>query len=210
LQSGVSSDLSFALGRGVPRETLGKLTAFSDLLREESDHQNLVSRATLDRLWERHIVDSAQLVPLEETPGGSWVDVGSGAGLPGIVIALLAEGPVTLIEPRRLRAHFLEQMVGELGLANRVEVVCARAERVTGQFDTITARAVAPLPKLLEMSTHLSTRKTRWLLPKGRTAESELAAARRNWHCKAEVRPSRTDPDSGILVLSGVRAKGKR
>jgi len=204
LQSGVSSDLSFALGRGVPRETLGKLTAFSDLLREESDHQNLVSRATLDRLWERHIVDSAQLVPLEETPGGSWVDVGSGAGLPGIVIALLAEGPVTLIEPRRLRAHFLEQMVGELGLANRVEVVCARAERVTGQFDTITARAVAPLPKLLEMSTHLSTRKTRWLLPKGRRVEDELTLAKQTWTMQVEPVANPADPSGIILRIKGL------
>jgi 16S rRNA (guanine527-N7)-methyltransferase len=164
----------------------------------------------LEQLWQRHILDSAQLVPLEENAGGSWVDIGSGAGHPGIVIAVLVEGPVMLIEPRRLRAEFLEWTVGELGLANRVKVVRDKAERVDGQFDTITARAVAPLPKLLEMSTHLSTRKTRWLLPKGRNAQSELAAARRNWHCDAEVRPSRTDPDSGILVLSGVRAKGKR
>jgi 16S rRNA (guanine527-N7)-methyltransferase len=206
----VNSDLSFILKRAVPRETLDKLAAYSDLVRKESRHQNLVSRATLDQLWERHVADSAQLVPLEEGTGGSWADIGSGAGLPGVIIALLVDGPVTLIEPRRLRAQFLERIADELGLANRVRVICAKSERVSGTFDTITARAVAPLPKLLEISTHLSTRKTRWLLPKGRNAESELAEARRSWHCDAQVVPSRTDPDSRILVLSGVRAKGKR
>jgi len=204
------TDLALGLPPDVSRETIRKLTAYCDLLRAEAAHQNLISITTLDQVWERHILDSAQLAPLEENAGGSWVDIGSGAGLPGIVIALLVEGPVTLIEPRRLRAQFLKRAAGELGLANRVDVLCDRAERVTGRFDMITARAVAPLPKLLEMSTHLSTRKTRWLLPKGRHAESELAEVRRNWHCEAQVVASRTNPQSGILVLSGVRAKGKR
>jgi 16S rRNA (guanine527-N7)-methyltransferase len=89
-------------------------------------------------------------------------------------------------------------------------VVGGKAERASGSDDLITARAVASLPKLLEMSTHLSTRKTRWILPKGRNAESELVEAQRNWHCEAELVPSCTDPDSRILVLSGVRAKGRR
>ena len=83
-----------------------------------------------------------------------------------------------------------------------------KAESLIGDFDIITARAVAPLAKLLEMSTHLSTRNTRWVLPKGRNAQSELAEARRTWHCEAEVVPSRTDPESGILVLNDVKRRG--
>jgi len=87
-------------------------------------------------------------------------------------------------------------------------VECTRAEKIERRFEMITARAVAPLGKLLEMSTHLSTRNTCWVLPKGRKAQSELAEARHNWHCDAEIVPSRTDPDSGILVLRDVKRRG--
>jgi 16S rRNA (guanine527-N7)-methyltransferase len=192
----------------VSRETFERLELYAALLRDEATQQNLVSASTLDSLWERHILDSAQLVRFEPAPGASWADIGSGAGLPGIVVAILVTGPVLLIEPRRLRAQFLERAVEELGLADRVSVAAAKAERVHGDFDVITARAVASLDHLLEISTHLSTRKTRWLLPRGRGVQSELAQAKRNWHCEAESMPSRTDPHSEILVLHGVKARG--
>jgi 16S rRNA (guanine527-N7)-methyltransferase len=126
------------------------------------------------------------------------------------VIAILVDGPISLVEPRRLRAQFLERVVGELGLANRVTVVASKAERAVGQFDVITARAVARLDRLLDLSTHLSTKNTVWVLPKGRGASSELDEARRSWHCEAQSVPSRTDPESEILVLRDVRVKGKR
>lgn len=194
----------------VPRETIEQLQLYSSLVAEEAKHQNLVSAATLGHLWERHLLDSAQLVRFEPQRGAAWVDIGSGAGLPGIVIALLVEGPVLLVEPRRLRADFLRRAVDQLGLAHRVSVAASKAERVTGRFDVITARAVARLDKLLEISTHLSTRKTLWVLPKGRSAQSELAEARRRWHCRARSVPSCTDPESEILLLSDVKAKGGR
>ena len=95
--------LSAVVGRDVSRETFEKIGAYAALLRDESGRQNLVSASTLEHLWERHLLDSAQLVRFEPHAGASWVDIGSGAGLPGIVIACLVEGPVTLIEPRRLR-----------------------------------------------------------------------------------------------------------
>ncbi|HET8690912.1 MAG TPA: RsmG family class I SAM-dependent methyltransferase, partial [Steroidobacteraceae bacterium] len=91
--------LAHAAQRDVSRETFEKLERYVALLREENEHQNLVSRTTLDQVWERHILDSAQLVRYESRPGASWIDIGSGAGLPGIVIACLVEGPVTLAEP---------------------------------------------------------------------------------------------------------------
>ena len=191
--------------RPVSRETLEKLEAYVALLREENGRQNLVSAATLEQAWERHIFDSAQLVRYESCPGAAWVDVGSGAGLPGIVIACLVEGPVTLIEPRRLRAEFLHKACESLQL--RASVLCARAERVEGSFDVITARAVAALVKILKISAHLSTRKTVWALPKGRSASAELAEASRTWHFEAREEPSCTDPQSKILVLSGVGAR---
>ena len=202
--------LAGVLGRDVPRGTTDLLEHYMALLRYETGKQNLISSSTLDSLWERHILDGAQLVKFAPAADLSWVDIGSGAGLPGIVIAILVGGPVTLIEPRRLRAAFLTTTVAELGLDSRVTVAAKKVERVAGAFDVITARAVAELDKLLRISTHLSTRKSLWVLPKGRSAESELAAARRNWHCDAEIVPSRTDPDSRILVLRNVRARGGR
>jgi len=202
--------LSDIARRNVPRGTFERLRGYAAFLNEEATRQNLVSRGTLDALWERHLLDSAQLIRFESRPGASWVDIGSGAGLPGLVIAILSEGPVTLIEPRRLRAEFLSRAVRALGLGGRVTVFPGKAENATGQFDMITARAVASLDRLLGLSTHLSTGKTLWVLPKGRSAQSELAEARKRWHCEAQIVASLTDPDAGILLVRGVKAKGGR
>lgn len=176
-----------------------------ELLRAENGRQNLVSAATIDDVWKRHIIDSAQLVPFEPAAGASWIDIGSGAGLPGIVIACLVSGPVTLVEPRRLRVHFLHKVVESLSL--RVKIVGARVERVEGKFDVITARAVASLSQLLKISAHLSTRNTVWALPKGRNASRELAEAREAWQGEFHLEPSVTGDDSFIVVGTGVRAK---
>jgi 16S rRNA (guanine527-N7)-methyltransferase len=202
--------IAAAAGRAVSRETFRLIEAYVELLKSGAAEQNLIAPSTLETIWERHVLDSAQLVRLEAFAGASWVDVGSGAGLPGIVVALLVEGPVTLIEPRRLRAEFLSDVIAKLGLADRVRVECAKVERVGGQFDLITARAVAPLDHLLAITEHLSKSGTAWVLPKGRNAQSELAQAKRNWHCDVRVEQSCTDPDSQILVLTRVGAKKKR
>ena len=194
-----------AWGRPVSRETFAKLERYVALLTVEAARQNLVSRGTLDDVWERHILDSAQLLRFAPATDASWVDIGSGAGLPGVVIACLGEGPVTLIEPRRLRADFLQRVVDDLGL--RANVVQAKAERVSGTFDVITGRAVANLSDFLGLSAHLSTRNTVWALPKGRNAHSELADAKRAWQGAFHVEQSITDADSFIVVGSQVRAK---
>ena len=196
--------LEAAAQRPVSRETLERLTTYVALLKEESKRQNLVSAATLNEIWERHIVDSAQLVRFEPRRGAAWIDIGSGAGLPGVVVACLVEGPVTLVEPRRLRAEFLHKLCESLEL--RAQVLCTKAERVAGTFDVITARAVARLAELLKISAHLSTRKTVWALPKGRSGRAELVEAARTWQFEAREEPSCTDPRSTILVLSGVGA----
>ena len=172
--------------------------------------QNLIAPSTLGTIWERHVLDSAQLVRFEPFNGASWVDVGSGAGLPGLIVALLVKGPITLIEPRRLRAEFLRDVVSKLGLADRVTIECAKVERVQGKFDVITARAVAALDRLLAMTEHLSKSETVWVLPKGKNAQTELAQAQVNWHCDVRVEQSCTDPESQILVLTRVGAKKKR
>ena len=197
--------LAEAAGHPVPRETFEMLERYVALLKEESARQNLVSAATLDQIWQRHILDSAQLVRFEPHAGASWVDIGSGAGLPGMVIACLVEGPVTLVEPRRLRADFLHKVAESLQLD--ANVVCAKVEHIEGRFDVITARAVAALDRLLKISLHLSTRKTVWALPKGRSAQRELAEAERAWQGAFHVEPSVTDSDSYIVVGTGVRER---
>jgi 16S rRNA (guanine527-N7)-methyltransferase len=206
----VTEQLAEATGRVVSRETYQQLERYAELLDAEARRHNLVAASTLDSLWHRHILDSAQLVRFEPGPGASWVDIGSGAGLPGIVIATLVTGPVVLVEPRRLRAEFLERAIAEIGLGQRVSVAARNVQKVSGRFDVITARAVAALDRLLAISTHLSTRKTLWVLPKGRGAQSELAEARRSWQCDAETVPSRTDAKSEILLLRNVQARGGR
>jgi len=205
----MSIDLEPITGVPVSRETSDKLAAFAALLRSESERQNLIARSTLDNLWERHIADSAQLVRLAPRQTCSWVDIGSGAGLPGIVVGCLVEGRVELVEPRKLRAEFLLNAIAELGLGKRVTVACSKAEAVRGKFDVITARAVGTTTALLEMTVHLSHRGTVWILPKGRSAKSELEDARRNWQCDATIEASMTDPDSEVLVLRNVRPRGK-
>lgn len=194
--------LAQAAGRNVSRETIEKLEAYAALLREENAHQNLVSTSSLNSLWDRHIVDSAQLVRFEPRNGASWVDIGSGAGLPGIVVACVVEGPVTLIEPRRLRVDFLHKVCESLRLT--ATIFDGKAERAQGKYDVITARAVANLAKILKISAHLSTRKTVWALPKGRSVDAELAEARQAWQGRFHVEQSVTDADSRIVVVTGV------
>lgn len=192
-------------GRPVSRETFSKIEAYVTLLKLESARQNLVSASTLDQLWERHILDSAQLVRFEPRPSASWLDIGSGAGLPGIVIACLVNGPVTLAEPRRLRVEFLHKAVESLNL--NASVVRSKAERLEGRYEVITARAVASLSSLIEISQHLSTRNTVWAFPKGTNAERELAEAQRAWQGSFHLERSVTGEDSWIVVGTGVRAK---
>ncbi|MEO7751343.1 MAG: 16S rRNA (guanine(527)-N(7))-methyltransferase RsmG [Sphingomicrobium sp.] len=199
--------LEAALGRSVSRETLERLALYADMIESEATRQNLVSRGTLGELWERHLIDSAQLARFEPHDGAAWVDIGSGAGLPGIVIACLVNGPVSLIEPRRLRVEFLYRVIERLDLT--AMVIAAKAERATGNFDVITARALAPLNETFGLSLHLSTRKTVWVLPRGRNAQTEVANARRSWQGRFHVEPSATNADSGIVVATDVKASGR-
>lgn len=190
----------------VPRETRDRLAHFKALVIEENERQNLVSPASLLEFDTRHLEDGIQLAELGKP--GTWCDVGSGAGLPGIVIALVTGAPMTLIEPRKLRADFLVRAVGELNL--EAEVCAMKAERVPYHFDNITARAVAELSKLLQMTAHLAQRGTRWILPKGQGAQKELEAAQMSWQGAFTLVPSRTSDEAMIIVAEGVRRRGKR
>jgi 16S rRNA (guanine527-N7)-methyltransferase len=204
---GMIGRIAAAAGRDVSRETFQRVERFVELLRGEAAMQNLIAPSTMDAIWDRHILDSAQLLRFSPPRLASWADVGSGAGLPGMVIAILADGPVTLIEPRRLRADFLRKAAATLEISDRVIVKPVRVERVEGRFDVITGRAVAALDRFLAIAGHLANSGTIWVLPKGRNAQSELAHAQRNWHCEVSVEQSCTDPESQILVLTRVGKK---
>ncbi len=192
----------------VPRETLDRLDRFVSLLREENERQNLVSRASLDQLWVRHILDSAQLVRFSRAERGAWLDLGSGPGFPGLIVALLRASPVTLVESRKLRADFLHRAAALLGVEQRTTIRCARIEAVPSQtFDVISARAFAPLGKLLAIAERFAAPETLWVLPKGRNAKSELEAAESLWQGDFRLEPSLTDAEAQIIVARQVRRR---
>lgn len=183
------------------------------LLAEENQVQNLVSAASLDEVWRRHITDSAQLlthVPRET--GSPWLDLGTGAGFPGLVIAALRpEAEVLMVESRARRIDWLERARIAMGL-DHAQVIGARLEQVpTRPVRAISARAFAPLPRLLDLSARFSTADTIWLLPKGRSAAQELSELR-GWRHMFHVEQSLTDADAGVILgtLGGKLAgKGK-
>ncbi|WP_010161557.1 16S rRNA (guanine(527)-N(7))-methyltransferase RsmG [Sphingomonas sp. PAMC 26617] len=169
----------------------------------EAVRQNLIAPSTMETIWNRHIVDSAQL--LDHAPRtGLWLDIGSGAGFPGMVLAMLGEHTVCLVEPRRRRATFLSELADAVGVHAGVDVRCSRVETVTLQADIITARAVASLDNLFAWSAHVATPETRWILPKGKSALEEVASAKKAWHGVFHVEHSITDPASMIILASGV------
>jgi 16S rRNA (guanine527-N7)-methyltransferase len=181
-------------------ETWEKLEGFVAFLREEAVKQNLVSAATLDHIWARHIVDSAQLL-LHAPAKGRWIDLGSGAGFPGLIIAMLSPFRVILVESRAKRIDYLHRAVERFGLEAKASIAGMSLERLeTAPYSVISARAFAPLPRLLELSARFSTDKTIWLLPKGRNAVKELHEAHGRWNLDFTIEPSVTDGEAGILV----------
>jgi 16S rRNA (guanine527-N7)-methyltransferase len=193
---------------GVPRETIERLEAFVALLEEENERQNLISRTTFANIWQRHILDSAQLLRFAPPEARSWLDLGTGAGFPGLLVPLFHSADVVLVESRRLRTDFLRAAASVLGIAARVEIVPAKLESLPSRpFEVISARAFAPLPRLLALAERFSTAETVWILPKGRNAKSELDAARSSWQGDFRLEPSLTDAEAQIVVASQVRQK---
>ena len=186
-------------------ESEKRLESFAKLLIAENARQNLVARSTLESVWVRHFADSAQIfnhVP-RETPE-PWLDIGSGAGFPGLVLAALSPTqPMVLVEPRKKRSEWLQATVWELGLVH-VRVIKSNLEAIDMfTAGVITARAVAPLEKLLTMSGRFSTRCTHWVLPKGRNAPQELASLPRARQKMFHVEQSLTDQRASLIVGTG-------
>lgn len=187
-----------------------RLECLVSLLDEENRRQNLVSAASLEQVWQRHIADSAQLlafVPRETC--APWLDLGTGAGFPGLVIAAMRpDCEVLMIESRARRIDWLERVRIALGL-HKARTVGQTLEKVeTKVIRTISARAFAPLDRLLALSARFSTADTVWLLPKGRNAQQELDELR-GWRHMFHVEQSLTDPEAGVICGHLLGKKGK-
>ena len=185
-------------------EGMRKLDQLAAMLAEENDHQNLVSRSSLSQLWLRHFADSAQLLDHVSRETADWIDLGTGAGFPGLVIACMRPGfSVTMVESRSKRIAWLDRAFAALGLAN-ARVAGSPVQAVPSfPAEVISARAFAPMDRLLNLSARFSTSDTLWVLPKGRSAAQEWQSlpepVRRMFH----VKQSQTDENSGILVGYG-------
>ena len=209
----IATPEDFARAFGVSRETLERLETYEALLKQWQRTINLVAPSTLSDIWHRHFADSAQLLAL--APGAErWLDLGSGAGFPGLVLAiLLAErghGRVTLIESDTRKAAFLAEVARRVGVAvdiqgTRIEKSATQAK--LGPVDVIAARALAPLPRLLELSAPYFSGPTMGLFLKGREVEAEVEAARQLWDFEPELRQSLTAISGRIVVIRALKAK---
>ena len=198
----------FQRATGVSRETVARLEAYRRLLKTWQKAINLVGPKTLANAWERHFLDSAQLWPLAPEPArhGVWLDLGAGAGFPGLVIALMGASHVHLVESDQRKAQFLRTVIRETGAPATVHAVRAEA-LVPFPVDVITARAFAPLARLLSLAEPFWGEGTVGLFPKGRDVELELTEAAKYWKLNPELIPSRTDAEARILRLDGLQPK---
>jgi 16S rRNA (guanine527-N7)-methyltransferase len=195
-------------GLDVSRETLGRLELYESLLRKWNPAINLVSRTTLADAWSRHFVDSAQLLALAPVDATSWVDLGSGGGFPGLVIAILAEElrpdlSVTLVESDQRKAAFLAEVARQTGVT--VAVKAARAETLTPcNSDILSARALAPLKELLSLSMRHLKPSGVGLFLKGAQSGAEVAEALETFRFTLQKILSQTDPMAVILSVGGI------
>lgn len=191
--------------QNVPRGTFLKLSDYVTLLGKWQKSLNLVSKST-EELWNRHIADSYQLVShLSNTPQKEVVDLGSGGGLPAIVLAIACpETRFTLVESDRKKAIFLSECIRQLGLSN-ARVMNERIEKIDTKADIITARALAEVDLLLEFSYPFLTENAYCLFLKGKNWDMEIAKAKKNWQFELEAFPSETSEEGRVLRLSQLR-----
>ncbi|MFA5899207.1 MAG: 16S rRNA (guanine(527)-N(7))-methyltransferase RsmG [Hyphomicrobium sp.] len=212
--SSSGSPEDFARLFGVSRETIEKLLAYEALLRQWQKTINLVAPSTLESIWSRHFTDSAQLLGLAPADAKRWLDLGSGAGFPGLVLAIMLasrEGAkVTLVESDSRKAAFLAEVGRRTGAP--VDIRPERIEKTAtqsklGAVDVITARALAPLPRLLELAAPVFSPQTLGLFLKGREAEAEVEAARARWTFETTLLPSLTEGGGKIVQIRALQAR---
>lgn len=202
------SEARFLEAVNVSRETLERLRAYDALLQKWNPKINLVSGSTLNEVWSRHFLDSAQIFDLADGDG-LWADLGSGGGFPGLVVAILAmeKRPnltVTLVESDLRKSAFLASVARELGLT--VDLQSQRIEAMAAlSADVISARALAPLDKLLEFADQHLAARGKAIFLKGASWRSELATAQKLWSFDFEAHESKTGDGAAILVIDGVK-----
>ncbi|HVZ04931.1 16S rRNA (guanine(527)-N(7))-methyltransferase RsmG [Hyphomicrobium sp.] len=210
----VDSAESFGRKFGISRETLERLTTYAQLLGRWQKTINLVAPSTLNDTWQRHFADSAQLWQFRPASARVWLDIGSGAGFPGLVLAILgAEAGAThhiLVESDARKAAFLREVARKTGIV--VDILCMRIENSETRakvksVDCITARALAPLPRLLEMSAPYFESKTLGLFLKGREVAAEIEQAAQSWRFDYELKPSVTDEYARVVLLKALKPK---
>lgn len=196
----------------VSRETLARLEIIVAQIRKWQDHINLISDGTLPFIWERHIEDSLQLVPLAPE-ATSWLDLGSGGGFPGLVVAAVrADAPqfrIRLVESNGKKCAFLRETARLAALPvdvvhGRIEVI---APTITDKVDVVSARALAPLTDLLGYAAPFLSQGAIGLFPKGRDVDDELAAAGDAWHVDADLIQSQTEPGAAIIRVRSASRK---
>ncbi|WP_118134182.1 16S rRNA (guanine(527)-N(7))-methyltransferase RsmG [Oceanicella sp. SM1341] len=199
---------SFAARFNVSRETLDALTTYETLLQKWSPSINLVARSTLATVWERHFLDSAQVFAHAPQGATSWLDLGSGGGLPGLVVAIMARElnsglRVTMVESDIRKCVFLQEVARQVGVS--VNVRNMRIEALPpAPHDVVSARALAALPLLLAYAAPHLAPGGKCLFLKGERVESELTSAAADWHIEVEQIESLTDPAARILSISEV------
>ena len=193
----------FAAIANVSRETTARLELYAAMLEKWNRSINLVGRGTVEDLWRRHMLDSAQLLPLIPAETTSLVDFGSGAGFPGLVLAICGVKNTHLIESNRKKCTFLREVARETGAP--VTIHNERVEEIESfQADIITSRALAPLSKLLDMAGPFMTKHSILLFLKGKHADWELTDAAKEWKMRVDQIPSHTDPEGLILRLEAI------
>lgn len=202
---------AFASAFAVSRETCERLERYLGLLNDWNARINLVSQTTLADAWGRHVTDSAQLLDLAPRDARNWIDLGSGAGFPGLPVAALAneggrELSVTLVEADRRKVAFLRAAARELAVDVNIEA--RRIEDLPrGPYDVVSARALAPLDRLCNLAERFNGSRTVFLFPKGARLDSELTEAARHWHIRADRIASRTRSDAAILRITGLERR---
>ena len=207
---------SFMQTFDVSRETTDILSTYAELLTQWQKAVNLVAPSTLGEIWHRHFADSAQLAALAPESAQTWIDLGTGAGFPGLVLAIMLRHrkgvKITLVESDSRKAAFLKEVARQT--AAPVDILVGRIESPSTQSklqkaDVVTARALAPLERLFELTLPLTKSDTKCLFLKGKGAELERLEAERSWSFACSVVPSITSEDGRVLVIEMLRLKSE-
>ncbi|CCB67757.1 16S rRNA (guanine(527)-N(7))-methyltransferase RsmG [Hyphomicrobium sp. MC1] len=210
----IDTPAAFQARFGISNAVREKLETYETLLKKWQKTINLVALSTLDDIWDRHFADSAQLWPLRPPEAKTWLDLGSGAGFPGLVLAILAsetgQTHHTLVESDSRKAAFLREVARQTGVA--VDILCMRIENPethakVGVADCVTARALAPLSKLVEIAAPYFGPSTLGFFLKGRDATAEVEKAAQDWQFAFELIPSVTEEDGRVVLLKALKPR---